>query len=144
MMNGFATGDLLRVAVLGGFVGLVIFVASYASSVWFKRNKGSSTTPALVTLGYTAIALGLLGIVASWAVGNLTPRLGVVDGNNLFVVHNRDASTVSSLAEQEQVKLGAVVAEFRPSGLDGQLAAIDNQIKEALVNRPGFVGGSHS
>jgi hypothetical protein len=77
--------------------------------------------------------LGLLGVVASWAVGNLTPRLGVVDGNDLFVVHNRDASTVSSLAEHEQVKLGAVVAEFRPSGLEGQLAAIDNQIKEALA-----------
>ena len=133
MMNEFTTGDLLRIAVLGGFVGLVIFVASYASVVWIKRNKGSSTRPVVAKVGSGAIVLGVLGIVASWAFGSLVPRPGVVDGKNLFVVHNRTDSTVSSLADQEQVKLGAVVAEFRPSGLDGQLAAIDNQIKEALA-----------
>jgi diguanylate cyclase (GGDEF)-like protein len=132
-MNEFTTGDLLRIAVLGGFVGLVIFVASYASVVWIKRNKGSSTRPVVAKVGSGAIVLGVLGLVASWAFGSLVPRPGVVDGNNLFVVHNRTDSTVSSLAEQGQVKLGAVVAEFRPSGLDGQLAAIDNQIKEALA-----------
>jgi diguanylate cyclase (GGDEF)-like protein len=132
-MDGFSTGDLLRIAVLGGFVGLVIFVASYASVVWIKRNRGSSTTPALVKVGSVTIALGVLGILASWAFGSLAPRPGVVDGNNLFVVHNRTDSTVSSLAAQERVEPGAVVADFRPSGLDGQLAAIDNQIKEAFA-----------
>jgi diguanylate cyclase (GGDEF)-like protein len=133
MINEFTTGALLRIAVLAGFIGLVIFVASYASVVWIKRNRGPSNTPALVKFGSAAIVLGLLGIVAGWVFGSLVPRLGVVDGDDLFVVHNRVDSTVSSLADQEQVNPGAVVAEFRSTGLDGQLAAIDHQIKEALA-----------
>lgn len=133
-MIELATSDLLRVAIFSGFVGLVIFVASYASVVWIKRNRGSSSkTPLLTQVGLVALALGFLAIIASWTLNTFTPRSGVVDGKDLFVVHNRRDATVSLLADRDQVQSDAVVAEFRPSAIEGQRAIIDTQIKEALT-----------
>ncbi|WP_445502507.1 diguanylate cyclase domain-containing protein [Microvirga sp. G4-2] len=133
-MVELATGDLLRIAIFSGFVGLVIFVVSYTSVVWVRRNRGAvSTTPTLVKIGFTALALGFLATVASWAVDTFTPRSGVVEGKDLFVVHNRRDATVSLIAHQERVTPGAVVAEFRPTAIEGQLAVIDKQIKEAAT-----------
>ena len=122
---------ILRIAIFSGFVGFVLFCASYATQVWLRRNRGNLPFSSwAIRSGTILIVIGLLGACASWALNQFSDRSGIVDGGALFVVHARRDANVSMI-QGDEVAANAVLAEFHPPTLRTQLQVIDSQIGEA-------------
>jgi len=129
----FESYEILRIAAFSAFIGFFVFCLSYAFQVWRKRNTGLQTPASRIgRIGATAIIAGILGVGGLWAMDRMTERAGIVDGNDLFVVHAKRDSAIS-LSPQRNVARGDVIAEFRPPEIDAQITVFDSQIAEAYA-----------
>ncbi len=125
------SSSILRIAIFSGFVGFVLFCASYATQVWLRRNKGNLPgSSRAIRVGAILIVVGLLGVCASWALNHFADRNGIVDGGALFVVHARRDANIT-MTRGDEVAEHAVLAEYHPPTLGTQLQVIDSQIGEA-------------
>jgi hypothetical protein len=122
--------DALRLTLLSGLVGFVVFCASYATIIWRKRNRPASANR-LARFGLTLLVLG--GIVAggSWVATAFQDRSGIVSGDDIFVIHSRRDAGLSRVSREDFVEEGAILAEFVPSANEAELALLDNRIDEA-------------
>jgi multidrug resistance efflux pump len=128
VMTDLDASTVLRLAVLAGLAGFLVFCASYSLTVWRKRNHDR---PSPFRWGSAIMAAGVFAALASWIFNEYTDRPGVVSGNDLFVVHSRRDAQVTLLAEHGPLEAGQLLAEFTPPALAGQLAIIGNHIDEA-------------
>ncbi|AWI88083.1 HlyD family secretion protein [Methylobacterium sp. DM1] len=132
MLETLEGGHLLRNIVISGIAGFMMFCVSYGISVWLKRNRATrKTRTALGHLGSICLLVGAIGATVPWILNEYTSRNGVVDGADLFVVHAKRDAVIERLAPEGQIDEGAVIAELRPPAIEGTLAVLDNQIKEA-------------
>jgi hypothetical protein len=121
--------EMLRIALFSGLVGFAVFCASYAITVWTKRNRGNAN-PGFRLFSSVAV-MGAVGLGGFWATNELVPREGVVEGKDLFVVHSRRDANLHHLTDAGPVKKGDVLAEFIPPAIEAQLSILDNRIAEA-------------
>src|SRR3954454_14857187 len=99
MMDAFEGGQLLRLVIISGLSGFLIFCVSYSFSVWLRRNQTSKVAKtAMWRIGASMTVLGMVGLVVYWLSDQFTLRAGVVDGADLFVVHARREATIQKLA----------------------------------------------
>jgi hypothetical protein len=132
MLEAFEGGNLLRNIIISGLAGFMIFCVSYAISVWLKRNRTTKVAKtALWQAGFTFFFLGTAGACGYWLLNEYTSRSGVVDGADLFVVHAKRDAVVEGLAPEGRIEEGELIAQLRPPAMEGTLAVLDNQIKEA-------------
>jgi multidrug resistance efflux pump len=127
-MGDLGAGTVLRLAVLAGLAGFLVFCASYSLAVWRKRNQ--RRTHRMRWAGIVTIAGGI-ACLGTWIVQESTDRLGVVSGNDLFVVHARRDAQITFLSAPGVVEAGQLLTEFTPPAIEGQLAIIDSHIDEA-------------
>src|SRR4051812_32285977 len=100
-MDTLEGGQLLRLIIISGLSGFLIFCVSYSFSVWLKRNRTSKVaTTAMWRIGATTTVLGMAGLAVYWLSDQFTLRPGVVDGADLFVVHAKRETTIQKLATE--------------------------------------------
>jgi len=75
--------------------------------------------------------IGAVGAALNCIVSEFTGRAGVVDGVDLFVVHAKREASIQTLVQEGKVEEGSLIAELRPPSMEGTLAVLDSQIKEA-------------
>jgi hypothetical protein len=110
----------------------MIFCVSYAISVWLKRNRTSKAAKtALWRAGFTLFLLGTLGACGYWLLNEYTSQSGIVDGADLFVVHAKRDAVIERLAPEGRIEEGEIITQLRPPAMEGTLAVLENQIKEA-------------
>ena len=132
MLEAFDGGNLLRNIIISGLAGFMMFCVSYAISVWLKRNRTTKAAKtALWRAGFTFCFLGTVGACGYWLLNEYTSRSGVVDGADLFVVHAKRDAVIERLAPEGRIEEGEIIAQLRPPAMEGTLAVLDNQIKEA-------------
>ena len=105
--------DLLRIAIFGGVIGFAAFCASYSLLVWQKRNSRNDRHPSRIRrLSYLCIFFGAIGLLGTWAFGQLKKHDGIVDGSYLYLVHARQESAALHLTPRDEVQVGEMIAEF--------------------------------
>src|SRR5687767_1557847 len=131
------------VVVIGGIVGIYVFAASSAFTVWFKRNQSASEPQEqTASLSATLLKLALSGGVVLAIVFGLNavqPRTfleqeGLLLGKDLFTVRSRAGFTAEyppldreSTATTEYVEQGKVLVSFRPNPDPKEIAAASRQ-----------------
>lgn len=110
--------SILRLALLSGLMGFVVFCLSYAGQVWRKRTR--ATEPALLSVaGLRPFAAGLLlfagvaGILGGLIVREFQFPAGVLSGQELATVRARDDCELEELTGADAIAAGDVLARFR-------------------------------
>jgi multidrug resistance efflux pump len=130
--------DVLRIALLAGLAGFVVFCASYAILVWRKRNRGLVRGSSFFRVGLALVIVGGGAAGGIWTVTAFQDRSGVVSGDDIFVVPARRDASISRVSPKEWVEAGDILAEFVPAANDAELDLLDNRIDEARARLRGL------
>jgi hypothetical protein len=131
------------VLVIGGIVGIFVFAASSAFTVWFKRNRSASepeeqTASLPATLLKLAISGGVVAVIV-FGLNAVQPHTfleqgGLLVGKDLFTIHSRAGFTADyphsdreGTATTEYVEQGKVLVSFRPNPDPKEIAAASRQ-----------------
>jgi hypothetical protein len=131
------------ILVIGGIVGIFVFAASSAFTVWFKRNQSASepqdqTTSLSATLLKLAISGGVVFVII-FGLDAIQPRTfleqeGLLVGKDLLTIRSRAGFTAEyppsdreSTATTEYVEQGKVLVSFRPNPDPKEMAAASRQ-----------------
>ena len=121
-MSNLNIYEILRMILLGGFAGFVIFSVSYGLVVWARRNKGAgSNKHALRSIG---TILGLVGIAASLS-GIVQAKLLTYTGLLEGAIGASDRSDLEARA-----RLGALSAT--PLKIDPALTLRQTQLRAQI------------
>ena len=109
--------NTLNLLLLAGLVGFAAFSISFTLHVWQRRHMSSATvaTGPVAVLRRWAVRVAILGfllIAALLAMRELTPRTGVLMGEELFTVRTRADQDLQTLSRQERVDEGEIIAQF--------------------------------
>jgi multidrug resistance efflux pump len=131
------------VLVIGGIVGIFVFAASSAFTVWFKRNQSASEPQEqTASLSATLLKLALSGgvvLAIIFGLNAVQPRTfleqeGLLLGKDLFTIRSRAGFTAEyppldreSTATTEYVEQGKVLVSFRPNPDPKEIAAASRQ-----------------
>lgn len=130
----FDGNSFLRMLAVSGLAGFFIFCASYALTVWIRRNRSSGARmPYLRKISVVFFILGVTAAAGGWIANEFKVYSGVVDGHNLFVAPTRPDARTEILARGAPVAEGELIAVFRSPAIDAQISAIEARIREAQI-----------
>jgi hypothetical protein len=102
--------------------------------VWRKRNSRNGRQPSRIRrLAYLCILSGAIGLLGTWAFGQLKKHDGIVDGSYLYLVHARQESAALHLTPRDEVQVREVIAEFVSPANQRQRTLNDLQLAEAQM-----------